>query len=36
MFAVPGYHYVNWWTHKIEGLHRNDFTMTAKMDKIYQ
>jgi 4a-hydroxytetrahydrobiopterin dehydratase len=23
---------VNWWTHKIRGLHRNDFIMAAKTD----
>ena len=25
---------VSWWTHKIKGLHRNDFIMAAKTDKI--
>ena len=25
---------VNWWTHKIGGLHLNDFIMAAKTDKI--
>ena len=25
---------VEWWTHKIEGLHRNDFVMAAKTDKL--
>ena len=25
---------VTWWTHKIKGLHRNDFIMAAKTDKI--
>ena len=24
-----------WWTHKIRGLHRNDFIMAAKTDQIY-
>ena len=24
---------VTWWTHKIKGLHRNDFIMAAKTDK---
>ena len=24
---------VNWWTHKIRGLHRNDFIMAAKTDQ---
>ncbi len=26
---------VAWWTHKIGGLHRNDFVMAAKTDQIY-
>lgn len=26
---------VNWWTHKIGGLHRNDYIMAAKTDKAY-
>lgn len=25
---------VTWWTHKIKGLHRNDFIMAARTDKI--
>ena len=25
---------VQWWTHKIKGLHRNDFIMTAKTDQL--
>ncbi|MGH1486273.1 MAG: 4a-hydroxytetrahydrobiopterin dehydratase [Cellvibrionaceae bacterium] len=25
---------VRWWTHKIRGLHRNDFIMAAKTDQI--
>ncbi len=25
---------VSWWTHKIKGLHRNDFIMAAKTDQI--
>ena len=24
-----------WWTHKIGGLHRNDFIMAAKTDRLY-
>ena len=24
-----------WWTHKIRGLHRNDFVMAAKTDELY-
>jgi 4a-hydroxytetrahydrobiopterin dehydratase len=27
---------VTWWTHKIKNLHRNDFIMAAKTDRIYQ
>jgi 4a-hydroxytetrahydrobiopterin dehydratase len=27
---------VAWWTHKIGGLHRNDFIMAAKTDQAYQ
>jgi 4a-hydroxytetrahydrobiopterin dehydratase len=27
---------VTWWTHKIRNLHRNDFIMAAKSDRIYQ
>jgi 4a-hydroxytetrahydrobiopterin dehydratase len=27
---------VTWWTHKIRGLHRNDFVMAAKADVLYQ
>ena len=26
---------VAWWTHKIRGLHRNDFVMSARTDDIY-
>ncbi len=26
---------VAWWTHKIKGLHRNDFIMAAKIDELY-
>lgn len=26
---------VSWWTHKIGGLHRNDFIMAAKTDQAY-
>lgn len=25
---------VDWWTHKIKGLHQNDFIMAAKTDKL--
>lgn len=27
---------VAWWTHAIQGLHRNDFIMAAKTDVLYQ
>ena len=27
---------VTWWTHKIKGLHRNDFIMAAKTDTLYR
>ncbi|CAG0947494.1 4a-hydroxytetrahydrobiopterin dehydratase [Anaerolineae bacterium] len=27
---------VTWWTHKIKGLHRNDFIMAAKTDQQYR
>ena len=26
---------LNWWSHKIKGLHKNDFIMAAKTDEIY-
>ncbi|MGM0481432.1 MAG: 4a-hydroxytetrahydrobiopterin dehydratase [Pseudomonadota bacterium] len=26
---------VTWWTHAIDGLHRNDFIMAAKTDKVF-
>mgnify|MGYP000356015017 CR=1 FL=1 len=26
---------ISWWTHKIHGLHKNDFVMAAKTDAIY-
>ncbi|MDR2876742.1 MAG: 4a-hydroxytetrahydrobiopterin dehydratase [Chromatiales bacterium] len=26
---------VTWWSHKIKGLHRNDFVMAAKTDALY-
>ncbi len=27
---------VTWWTHKIHGLHQNDFIMAAKTDELFQ
>jgi 4a-hydroxytetrahydrobiopterin dehydratase len=26
---------VAWWTHKIRGLHRNDFIMAAQTDELF-
>ena len=26
---------VDWWTHKIKGLHRNDFIMASKTDRLF-
>ncbi len=26
---------VDWWTHKIRGLHRNDFIMAARTDELF-
>ena len=26
---------VSWWTHKIDGLHLNDFVLAAKSDELY-
>jgi 4a-hydroxytetrahydrobiopterin dehydratase len=26
---------IQWWTHKIRGLHKNDFIMAAKTDKLF-
>lgn len=26
---------VDWWTHKIKGLHANDFIMAAKTERLY-
>ena len=27
---------VTWWTHKIKGLHQNDFIMAAKTEQLYE
>lgn len=27
---------VDWWTHVIKGLHRNDFIMAAKTDELFE
>jgi hypothetical protein len=34
-FGIAGYLYLQFWTHKIGGLHKNDFIMAAKTDEIY-
>ena len=33
-FVISGYQYVEWWTHVVKGLHKNDFIMAAKTDEI--
>ena len=32
-FGNPGHQYVNWWTHVIKGLHKNDFVMARRQMK---
>jgi len=27
---------VTWWTHAVQGLHRNDFIMAARTDELYR
>ncbi len=27
---------VTWWTHKVHGLHQNDFVMAARTDELYE
>ncbi|MTI13052.1 4a-hydroxytetrahydrobiopterin dehydratase [Sansalvadorimonas verongulae] len=27
---------VTWWSHSIKGLHKNDFIMAARTDKVYE
>lgn len=27
---------VQWWTHVVKGLHKNDFIMAAKTDELYR
>jgi hypothetical protein len=34
IFGNLCHQYGNWWTHKIGGMHQNDFLMAAKMDEI--
>ena len=34
-FGIAIHQYVQWWTHKIKGLHSNDFIMAAKTDKVF-
>jgi hypothetical protein len=31
--GVAGYLYLQWWTHKIRGLHKNDFILAARSDE---
>jgi hypothetical protein len=33
-FGNAGYLYLAWWSHKIKGLHKNDFIMAAKSDEL--
>jgi 4a-hydroxytetrahydrobiopterin dehydratase len=35
LFTEWGKVTVRWWTHKIGGLHENDFIMAAKTDRLY-
>ena len=28
--------FVSWWSHKIDGLHKNDFICAAKTDQLFQ
>jgi len=35
VFVIAGYQYVHWRTHRIKGLHKNDFIMAAKSDEIF-
>ena len=35
-FGNAGYLYLNWWTHKIGRLHKNDFIMAAKTDELFE
>ena len=36
IFMIPGFLYIDWWTHKIGGLHKNDFIMAAKTNQLYR
>jgi pterin-4a-carbinolamine dehydratase len=33
--VIAAYQYVQWWTHKIKGLHKNDFIMAGKSDELF-
>jgi 4a-hydroxytetrahydrobiopterin dehydratase len=35
IFGNAGQLYLQWWSHKIGGFHRNDFIMAAKSTEIY-
>ena len=28
--------FVSWWSHKIDGLHKNDFICAAKTEQLFQ
>jgi 4a-hydroxytetrahydrobiopterin dehydratase len=32
--VIDGSLHVQWWTHKVKGLHKNDFIMAAKTDAL--
>lgn len=36
LFTEWGKVTVNWWTHKIKGLHENDLIMAAKTEKLFK
>jgi pterin-4a-carbinolamine dehydratase len=36
IFGNSGYQYLQWWSHKIGGLHKNDFIMAAKTDELFE
>jgi len=36
IFGKAGYVHLQFWTHKIGGLHKNDFIMAAKTDELFE
>ena len=34
-FGNAGYLYLQFWTHRIGGLHKNDFIMAEKADELF-